>query len=126
MSDQVESLEAIEAGSQKSPLPLVDTATDSPSKEDNDMAGGEDAPVEREEPGEETVTEEASTIGEEEDFGEFIASDITITGKLLLTWIKRKEAVIYALVGHHLFQKQYIVALQWMNQLLARSVEVVH
>ena len=115
----------MEAGSQNSSLPLVDTSMDSPSKKDDDMAGGgEDAPAEREEPGEESLVEEVGTTGEEEDFGEFIASNITITGKLLLTWMKRKEAVVYALVGHHLYQKQYIVALQWMNQLLARSVEV--
>lgn len=65
--------------------------------------------------------EEVGTTVEEEDFGEFVASDTTVPGKLLLTWLRRKEVIVFALVGHHLFQKQYIVALQWMNQLLARS-----
>ncbi|KAG0565064.1 hypothetical protein KC19_8G160700 [Ceratodon purpureus] len=119
-NSRVESLQAIEAGSQKSSLPLVDAGMDSSSNEDAMARGGEEAPAEREAPGEETLTEEVDTTGEE-DFGEFIASDTTITGKLLPTWMRRKESIVYALVGHHLFQKQYIVALQWMNQLLARS-----
>lgn len=119
---RVESLQLIDAGTQDSSLPLGETATDSLSNEDVDMAAGdEDAPAERDKPGEETLIEEVGTTEEEEDFGEFVASDTTVAGKLLLTWMKRKEAVVYALVGHHLFQKQYIVALQWMNQLLARS-----
>lgn len=86
-------------------------------------AGDKEVPGE---PGGETLAEEVVTTEEEEDFGEFVASDTTVAGKLLLTWMKRKEAVVYALVGHHLFQKQYIVALQWMNQLLARLVEVLY
>ncbi|CAK9256119.1 unnamed protein product [Sphagnum jensenii] len=41
--------------------------------------------------------------------------------KPLLVWMRRKEAVIYNLVSHHLHQKQFVVALQWLNQLLART-----
>lgn len=118
-NSRVESLQSIGSDIEDSSLPLGQAVTDSPSNEDVDMA--QDAPAEREDPGEETLVEEVGTTEEEEDFGEFIASDTTIKGKLVLTWMKRKDTVVYALVGHHLFQKQYIVALQWMNQLLARS-----
>lgn len=121
-NSRVESLQSIDSGSRKSSLPLVHAATDTLTNQHGDMPGGDEGtPVERAEPGEHASTEEVGTSGEEEDFGEFVASDITVTGKLLLTWMKRKEAVVCALVGHHLFQKQHVVALQWLNQLLASS-----
>lgn len=99
MCDQIESLQVNESS-----LPLEPIVTN----EDVDTAAG---------------VEEVGTTVEEEDFGEFVASDTTVSEKLLLTWLRRKEVIVFALVGHHLFQKQYIVALQWMNQLLARSVK---
>jgi tetratricopeptide (TPR) repeat protein len=100
----------------------VHTATDFSTNGDGDIASGDDnTVVERVDHEEGTLTEEVGTSGEEEDFGEFTASDSAVTGNLLLTWMRRKEAVLFALVGHHLFQKQYIVALQWLNELLASS-----
>lgn len=124
MCDQVESLRPSDAGSDKPPPPLVHTATDFSTNGNGDIASGDDnALIERVNPEEGTLTEEVGTSGEEEDFGEFTASDSAVTGNLLLTWMRRKEAVLFALVGHHLFQKQYIVALQWLNELLARCVE---
>ncbi|XP_024356584.1 uncharacterized protein [Physcomitrium patens] len=121
-NSRVESLRPSDAGSDKPPPPLVHTATDFSTNGNGDIASGDDnALIERVNPEEGTLTEEVGTSGEEEDFGEFTASDSAVTGNLLLTWMRRKEAVLFALVGHHLFQKQYIVALQWLNELLASS-----
>jgi hypothetical protein len=119
---QIEALEAADAG-HKDPLvsPVLIDTTDLSDK-DNTLADAEENVAASQELSEETPAEEVGTSGEEEDFGEFIASETTLAGKMLLTWRKRREEVVYALVGHHLYQKQFIVALQWLNQLLARLV----
>jgi len=120
-SSRIEALEAADAG-HKDPLvsPVLIDTTDLSDK-DNTLADAEENVAPSQELSEETPAEEVGTSGEEEDFGEFIASETTLAGKMLLTWRKRREEVVYALVGHHLYQKQFIVALQWLNQLLARS-----
>lgn len=99
---------------------LIETSES--SDKDNTLAAVEENVAASPELSEDTPAEEVGTSGEEEDFGEFIASETTLAGKMLLTWRKRKEEVVYALVGHHLYQKQFIVALQWLNHLLARLV----
>lgn len=123
--EQIEALQADQSGTQ-STSPNTAPNIDEPSQ-DNDVttAGTEgnlgvglDKPVEPVE----RSAEDVGISGEEEEFGEFVASETAVAGKPLFTWMKRKDTIVYALVGHHLYQKQFIVALQWLDQLLARSV----
>ncbi len=128
LSDQIESLQAASAGSTNVFAPSdTPTINDVPAEEkdvnvelvEGNPEGG------KEEAGDEKFLEEVSTSREEEDFGEFVASETATTVsaavKPLLVWMRRKEAVIYNLVSHHLHQKQFVVALQWLNRLLART-----
>jgi len=128
LSDQIESLQAASAGSTNVFAPSdTPTINDVPAEEkdvnvelvEGNPEGG------KEEAGDEKFLEEVGTSREEEDFGEFVASETATTVsaavKPLLVWMRRKEAVIYNLVSHHLHQKQFVVALQWLNRLLART-----
>jgi Flp pilus assembly protein TadD len=127
-NSRIESLQAASAGSTNVFAPSdTPTINDVPAEEkdvnvelvEGNPEGG------KEEAGDEKFLEEVSTSREEEDFGEFVASETATTVsaavKPLLVWMRRKEAVIYNLVSHHLHQKQFVVALQWLNRLLART-----
>jgi len=53
-------------------------------------------------------------------------SDIAILEGLLSTWQKRRETVCFSIVGYHLHQQQFIVALQWLDKLMANSPSDPH
>lgn len=52
--------------------------------------------------------------------------DIAIFKGLLSTWQKRREAVCFSIVSYHLHQQQYVVALQWLDKLVASSPDDPH
>lgn len=49
------------------------------------------------------------------------ASDIQVLEGLLSTWRKRREIVSFSIVSHHLYEQQFLVALQWLDKLMAKS-----
>ncbi|KAG0587125.1 hypothetical protein KC19_2G142200 [Ceratodon purpureus] len=53
-------------------------------------------------------------------------SDIAILEGLLATWRRRKEAVCFSIVGYHMHQQQFLVALQWLDKLIAKSPSDPH
>jgi len=74
----------------------------------------------------ERATESTSaTLRSEEDLA-LLDSANAILERLLVTWQQRREAVCFSIVGYHLHQQQFIVALQWLNKLMTNSPSDPH
>ena len=48
-------------------------------------------------------------------------SDIAILEGLLSTWQRRRESVCFSIMAYHIHQQQFLVALQWLDKLMAKS-----
>lgn len=70
-----------------------------------------------------TEIEMANLHIEDESIAE---SDIAILEGLLSTWQRRKEAVCFSIVAYHMHQQQFLVALQWLDKLMANSPSDPH
>lgn len=53
-------------------------------------------------------------------------SDIVFLEGLLSTWQRRREAVCFSIVAYHMHQQQFVVALQWLDKLMAKSPSDPH
>lgn len=70
------------------------------------------------EPNSHDATERNSATSEESTLAD---SDLAVLKGLLSTWRERREAVCFSIVGYHLHQQQFVVALKWLNKLMAKS-----
>ncbi|KAL3679197.1 hypothetical protein R1sor_022153 [Riccia sorocarpa] len=65
-----------------------------------------------------------SEVIEDDDFGDFVTSTVdegnTVYSTLLNRWRRRQEVVLCSVLGHHLSQKDYMVCLKWLEDLVKK------
>ncbi|BBN17989.1 hypothetical protein Mp_7g18580 [Marchantia polymorpha subsp. ruderalis] len=70
-----------------------------------------------------------SEVIEDDDFGEFVTSSVgegnTVYCTLLNRWRRRQEVVLCSVLGHHLNQKDYIICLKWLEDLVKKRTHDV-